>query len=168
MIQMPYVRRFLLAVFALLVLQLMLAVPVSAGGQPLRQKLDFPPTGTFGGICAFDVDYAIVVNTEYITTWFDSAGNPLRTETTGRLVVTFTNASNPSHHMTLNISGPGRTTFNPDGSQTIVFYGNGLAFLEHDMVLSSGRLVVVAPDPLSPGVLVSASGNQRSLCALLG
>jgi len=168
MILMPIVRRALPAVFILLLLQMIAAIPVSAAGQPLRQKLDFPPTGTFGGICAFDVDYAIVVNTEYITTWFDSAGNPLRAQTQGRLVVTFTNASNPAHRMTLNISGPGLTTFNADGSQTIVFYGNGLAFLEDDMILSTGRLVVVAPDPLSPGQLVSASGNQRSLCELLG
>ncbi len=167
MTPMPFVRRFLLGLSAVVLLQAMAALPVLAAG-PVREKLDIPPTGTFGGLCAFDVDYAIVVNTEYTITWFDSSGHPLRGLTQGRLVVTFTNASNPAHHMTLNISGPGQTTFNADGSQTLVFLGNGLVFLGSDIILSSGRLVVVAPDPLSPGVLVSASGNQRSLCTLLG
>ena len=167
MIEMPAVKRFLLGLSAVVILEVLAAPPVSAA-EPVRQKLDIPPTGTFSGLCAFDVDYAIVVNTEYTITWFDSAGNPLRGITEGRLVVGFSNASNPAHHMTLNISGPGKTTFNADGSQTIVFLGNSLVFLADDMVLSSGRLVVVAPDPLSPGVVVSASGNQRSLCDLLG
>jgi len=165
--QMPFVRRLLLGLFAVLLLEVMTAAPVFANS-PVRQKLDFPPTGTFSGLCTFDVDYAIVVNTEYTITWFDSANHPIRGLTQGRLVVSFTNASNPANHMTLNISGPGKTTFNADGSQTIVFLGNSLVFTADDMVLSSGRLVVVAPDPLSPGVIVSASGNQRSLCEMLG
>jgi len=108
------------------------------------------------------------VNTEYTITSFDSSNNPIRSILEGRLVVSFTNASNAANHMTLNISGPGKTTFNPDGSQTIVFLGNGVLFAADDIVFSSGRVVVVAPDPLSPGVIVSASGNQRSLCELLG
>src|SRR5205809_6647451 len=123
--QMPFVRRLLLGLFAVLLLEVMTAAPVFANS-PVRQKLDFPPTGTFSGLCAFDVDYAIVVNNEYTLTWFDSAGVPLRGIAEGRLVVSFTNVSNPSHHMTLNISGPSKTTFNDDGSQTIVFLGNSL------------------------------------------
>ncbi len=35
------------------------------------------------------------------------------------------------------------------------------------IVYNTGRLVLVAPDPLSPGVIVSASGQQRDLCELL-
>ena len=54
------------------------------------------------------------MNTEYTITWFDSANNPIRGITQGRLVVSFTNASNPANHVTLNISGPGKTTFNAE------------------------------------------------------
>ena len=109
--QMPFVRRLLLGLFAVLLLEVMTVAPVSANS-PVRQKLDIPATGTFSGLCAFDVDYAIVANTEYTITWFDSANNPIRGITQGRLVVSFTNASNPANHVTLNISGPGKTTFN--------------------------------------------------------
>jgi len=112
------------------------------------------------------VNFAIVVNNEFTITFF-SAGNPVSGITQGRLVVTFSNASNPSHAVTLNISGPGKATFNADGSQTIVFLGNSVVFFAGDMVLSSGRVVVLATDPLLPAQLISVSGNQRSLCAML-
>ena len=113
------------------------------------------------------MNFAIVVNNEFTITFFDSSGNPVSGITQGRLVVTFSNASSPSHAVTLNISGPGKTTFNADGSQTIVFLGNSVVFFAGDMVLSSGRVVVLATDPLLPAQLISVSGNQRSLCAML-
>ena len=166
MIQMPFVKRLLLGLFAVLLLEVVAAPAVGASG-PVRAKLEFPPTGTFPGVCSFDVNFAIVVNNEFTITFFDSAGKPVSAITQGRLVVTFSNASSPSHAVTLNISGPGKTTFNADGSQTIVFLGNGVVFFAGDTVLSSGRLVVLATDPLLPAQLISASGNQRSLCAML-
>jgi len=166
MIQMPIVKRLLLGLFAGLVLEVMAAPAVGASG-PVRAKLEIPPTGTFPGICSFDVNFAIVVNNEFTITFFDSAGNPVSGITQGRLVITFSNASSPSHAVTLNISGPGKTTFNTDGSQTIVFLGNGVVFFAVDTVLSSGRIVVLATNPLLPAQLISASGNQRSLCAML-
>jgi len=165
MIQMPFVKRLLLGLFAVLVLEVMAAPSALAGG-PQRVPLLIPPTGTFGGLCAFDVDYAIVVNTEYNILFMDSAGTVVKAITEGHLVVTFTNASN-GNHLTLNISGPGTATFNADGSQTLVFLGNGVLFSGNDIIYSKGRVVIVAPDPLSPGVIVSVSGNQRSLCAML-
>jgi hypothetical protein len=116
-------------------------------------------------LCAFDVDYTVPVNTEYNIVFFDSAGNPVKAITEGRLIVQFTNVSN-GYSLTLNISGPGIATFNPDGSQTFVFLGNGVLFTD-TILYNSGRLVLVAPDPLSPGVIVSASGQQRDLCELL-
>ena len=166
MIQMPSIKRLLLGLFAVLLLEVTAAPAVDASG-PVRAKLEFPPGGTFIGVCSFDLNFAIVFNNEYTITWFDSNGNPSRGLTQGRLVVTFTNGSAPSHSVTLNISGPGITTFNADGSQTIVFLGNGVAFFNGDTILSSGRLVVLATDPLLPAQLISASGNQRSLCAML-
>lgn len=164
--QMPFVKRVLLGLAASVLLGVLAAPPVAAGG-PVREKLEFPPTGTFPGVCGWDVNFAIVFNNEYTLTWFDSGGHPVSQITQGRLVVTFSNASQPSHAVTLNISGPGKTTFNADGSQTIVFLGNGVAFVNGDTVLSSGRLVILATDPLLPGELVSVSGNQRSLCDML-
>jgi hypothetical protein len=165
MIKMPNVKRFLLGVSAVVVMVL-LAAPTVSGAGPVRLKLEIPP-GTLTGLCTFDVAYAIPISNEYNIVFFDSAGNPVKAITEGRLVVTFTNLSN-GHRLTLNISGPGVATFNPDGSQTIVFLGNGVLFVGNSIVLNSGRVVLVAPDPLSPGVIVSASGLQRDLCQLLG
>jgi len=164
MIRMPFVKRFLLAICGVLIVGVMIAPPVAAGG-PVRVKLDIPP-GTISGLCAFDVDVAIPVNTEYNIVFFDSSGTPVKAITQGLLIVTFTNISN-GNSLTLNISGPGIASFNPDGSQTLVFLGNGVLFTATDVIYSSGRVVLVAPDPLSQGVIVSASGNQRSLCSLL-
>jgi hypothetical protein len=144
----------------------LLAAPTVSGAGPLRVKLEIPP-GTLSGLCTFDVAFAIPINNEYNIVFFDSAGNPVKAITEGRLVVNFTNLSN-GQSLTLNISGPGIATFNPDGSQTIVFLGNGVLFVGNSIVVNSGRVVLVAPDPLSPGVIVSASGNQRDLCQLLG
>jgi hypothetical protein len=163
MIQMPFVKRFLLGLSGAALLAVLFA-PTVLGAGPQRVKLEIPP-GTFSGLCAFDVDYTVPVNTEYNIVFFDSAGNPVKAITEGRLIVQFTNVSN-GYSLTLNISGPGIATFNPDGSQTFVFLGNGVLFTD-TILYNSGRLVLVAPDPLSPGVIVSASGQQRDLCELL-
>jgi hypothetical protein len=163
--QMPLVKRSLLGLIGVVVLAVLTAPSVSASG-PVREKLDIPP-GTISGLCTFDVDIAIPINTEYNIVFFDTAGNPVKAITQGRLIVTFTNVAN-GNSLTLNISGPGISTINPDGSQTIVFLGNGVLFTANDIIYNTGRVVIVAPDPLSPGVIVSASGIQRSLCELLG
>jgi hypothetical protein len=155
--------------FGLVISMLALAVvvqPVLAVG-PVREKLEFPPTGSFEGICDFTVDYTIVQNNEYTLTYFDASGKPVRLLTQGRLVVTMANASNPSHSMTVNISGPGWTTYNADGSLTITFLGRSAIFLDGQIMLSSGRAVVVASDPLAVGILLLAAGNQSNLCATL-
>lgn len=155
--------------FGLALSMLALAVvlqPVLAAG-PVREKLDFPPTGSFDGICDFSVGYAIVQNNEYTLTYVDASSNPVRLLTQGRLVVTFTNASNTSHSVTLNVSGPGWTTYNADGSLTITFLGRSAIFLEGQIMLSSGRAVVVASDPLAVGILLLAAGNQSNLCTTL-
>jgi hypothetical protein len=165
MIRLPLVRRILVAVWAIVVLGLLTMPPVSAAA-PVRVKLDLPPA-TISGLCTFDVAYVAVVNNEYNIVFSDSAGNQVKQITEGHLVLTFTDTSN-GHSLTLNISGPGITTFNPDGSQTIVFLGNGILFTNNQIILNSGRVVIVAPDALSPGVIVSASGVQRDFCQLLG
>ena len=157
------------ALFGLALSMLALAVvvqPVLAAG-PVREKLDFPPAGSFDGICDFSVGYTIMQNNEYTLTYFDGSGNPVRSLTQGRLVVAFANASNPSRSVTLNISGPGWTTYNSDGSLTITFLGRSAIFLDGQIMLSSGRVVVVASDPLAVGMLLLAAGNQSNLCATL-
>jgi len=166
MTQISLAKRVVLGM-AISMLALVLVVGPALAAGPVREKLDFPPTGSFDGICDFSVGYTIVHNDEYILTYFDASGNPLRSLTQGRLVVTFANASNPSHSVTLNISGPGWTTYNSDGSLTITFLGRAAIFLDGQIMLSSGRVVVVASDPLAVGILLLAAGNQSNLCATL-
>jgi len=164
--QISLARRVLLGMAISMLLLVLVVQPALAAG-PVREKLDFPPAGSFDGICDFSVGYTIIQNNEYTLTYFDASGNPVRSLTQGRLVVAFANASNPSHSVTLNISGPGWTTYNSDGSLTITFLGRSAIFLEGQIMLSSGRVVVVASDPLAIGMLVLAAGNQSNLCATL-
>jgi len=162
----PFVTR---SVLALLVAAAVFPASAAsaAAAAPVREPIVIPSPGSFAGLCSFEVDYTVVTNTSYSLVWFDAAGNPTKAITQGHLVVSFTNATNPAHTATLNISGPGQTSFNADGSETIVSDGNWIIFTDADIIYSTGRLVLVAPDPLSPGVITSATGQQRSLCSML-
>jgi len=166
MTQVSLTKRVVFGIAVSMLALIVVAQPVLAAG-PVREKLEFPPTGSFDGICDFSVGYTIVQNNEYTLTYVDASGNRVRSLTQGRLVVTFANASNGSQSMTLNISGPGLTTYNADGSLTIIFLGRSAIFLEGQIVLSSGRVVVVASDPLAVGILLLAAGNQSNLCTML-
>jgi hypothetical protein len=166
MTQISLAKRVVLGMVISMLALVLVVEPALAAG-PVREKLDFPSTGSFDGICDFSVAYTIVQNNEYTLTYIDASAKPVRSLTQGRLVVTFANASKPSHRMTLNISGPGWTTYNSDGSLTITFLGRAAIFLGGQIMLSSGRVVVVASDPLAVGILLLAAGNQSNLCATL-
>jgi hypothetical protein len=54
---------------------------------------------------------------------FNRADGSIRVIITGRLVVKFTNLTNPNNTLTANISGPGFDTFYPDGSEIVMSVG---------------------------------------------
>jgi hypothetical protein len=163
---MAVIKRVLSALALSLLVSVALAPAALAAG-PVREKLIIPTPGTIEGICDFTVVYTVAVNNEYNKNFYDASGKLVRTLTDGRLVVTFTNATKPLNSLTLNVSGPAQTVYNADGSQTITFLGNSAIFLADQIMLSSGRVVVIAPDALSVGVVVLAAGTRHNLCTML-
>ena len=124
------------------------------------------------GFCSFPVEVAFPVNNETMLTWSDSAGNPIRSHIEGHLVATLTNGLNPSKSVTVNISGPGEIVYNSDGTETITFLGSSGVFVlqgsQPVLLLTSGRVVVVAASPTSLGTIVTEVGRQANVCGLIG
>ena len=107
----------LLALIMLLARQ----VQTAAADQPIRQPLPLDPF-TISGVCDFDVAVDILANKEVATTFTDQEGNLTQQLVTGVFKFRLTNLST-GESLDLNISGPGRTVFAPDGSFTI--FGEG-------------------------------------------
>jgi len=145
--------------------------PAAAQG-PVRTPLINMP-GELDGFCSFPIDVSFPVNDESSITFYDSAGNPVKTLVDGHLVVTFTNVSDPAKSVTLNLSGPGIIVYNPDGSQTITFVGNSGVFLlqgsQPTLLITSGRVITIVPSGSLTGLgtLVSAVGRETNVCGLL-
>ena len=130
----------------------------------------FAASFTAGEVCEFPVTIMSVVSRERSTTFFAPDGTIDRIQVTGRLVLQLTNDAT-GKTATVNASGPGTLTFNPDGSVTLVGRGITLYYLRAgldtggpDILLLHGRNVVRLTDTLT---LVSAAGSSRSLCSLV-
>jgi hypothetical protein len=118
---------------------------------------------TFVGLCQFDVLAQAVVNREYTISFVNNDGLLVKQIVTGASVVTFTNLSNNAS-ITLNISGPGKITYNPDGSATLDILGREFGFPGD--TTGAGRTVIEI-SPSGVPTLVSQVGNYTSLCSLL-
>lgn len=90
------------AVIAAMAWSLATALPVAAG--QTREPAPLPDL-IEDQSCGFQVNVTFPVNDEYAITLFDHQGTPTRIIVTGRLVVTFTNATT-DESFTANISGP--------------------------------------------------------------
>ena len=85
---------------------LLWAMPVAAAS-PTREYAPLPDLIEDTASCGYLVDVTFPVNQEYALSFYDNAGNLTRIQTTGHLVVTFTNPANDKS-VTANISGPNR------------------------------------------------------------
>jgi hypothetical protein len=73
---------------------------------------------------------------------FNRTDGTTRVIITGRLVVKFTNLTNPNNTLTANISGPGFDTLYPDGTEIIVNVG-----VQFAGTVSAGRgVLTIYPD----------------------
>ena len=143
----------------------------SAIGKPTRSPLptgeDFEaPAGLF---CSFGVLVETIVNNQVVTTFPPERNGDVVQLATGAFVTRLTNTST-GKSITVNISGPGRTTIHPDGSATLEAWGRWLLGLIENapftLFISSGRVVVsFAPD--GAATLVRQSGRVEDVCALL-
>ena len=145
----------------------MLMVAQAAAAGPIRQPAPIPPLPPFTGICTFDVGVQFPVNDEVATIFTDSNANITHVITTGHLVATFTNLTTLKS-LTENLSGPSFTTYNADGSVTIVTTGVQGGPEPTFFGFGAGRIVIqIGPAPAFT-ITSSVVGNFQLLCSLLG
>jgi hypothetical protein len=153
---------------------LLTAGPASAG-MPTREFLPAEPFDLDAGPCPFVIHVEFPVNKEYAITFTDADGNPTRVIVQGALVATLTNTEN-DESVTLNISGPGTTTFREDGSTLLQASGNWAIFFfpgqlgpgaPGSLVYNQGRIVILTAANGFDQTILSQSGPQTDVCALL-
>ena len=99
-------RRLWLSATLCLVTVLTIASPALAK-EPVREPFVLPDV-IEDASCGFLVVVTFPVQQEFITTFFDTAGEPVKQIIAGRLVATFRNPAN-GVTLTINISGPFHT-----------------------------------------------------------
>jgi hypothetical protein len=159
----------LLAVISML----LTAAPASAGA-PVREFLPAEPFD-LEGPCPFVIHVEFPVNNEYTITFTDDEGNPTRILVQGALFTTLTNTET-DESVTLNISGPGEITFLADGSTLLRASGNWTIFFfpgqlgpgsPGSLVLNQGRMEILTAANGFDQQILSQSGQQTDVCALL-
>ncbi len=150
-------------------------VIVQARGKPTRSPL---PAGPFeipaGLVCGFALLGETVVNKQVVTTFPPEPNGDVVQLATGAFVTRLTNAAT-GESSDVNISGPGRTTIHPDGSVTLEASGRWLfIFFPGDLGENSGASAFINSGQVVLGfgadgsiTLVSQSGHQEDICALL-
>ena len=135
-----------------------------------NQPVDFAA----GEICPFGVHVQPFVDREVTTLHFDSHGQLRWIAITGFLSVRVRNTDS-NRSITVNISGPGKITFRPDGTAVLKASGNWLFFQRsvddppNELLLNSGHaLLVASPDPPNPVTIVRRTGTSQDLCQVLG
>ena len=108
------VRSIPAGLLALSLIGLSDAASASANADPHRSPVPSGPVDLPVGICAFPVHIEFPVNREYQTVTTLSDGSTVSV-VTGTLTATFTNVTT-GKAVSANISGPGTTTFSPDGT----------------------------------------------------
>ena len=166
--------RFLMILTGILVLMRSPSL-AAADGKPTRvplpdsfSKLDLPA----GSACSFHLRGEPVVNREFATTFPADSSGDVRELVTGRLVEGLSNVDT-GMSIVVDISGPGRFVFHPDGSVTWDPNGRWLLFLSPRDVpagptayINSGHIRVEIT-PTGQKVLVSRSWTQLDVCAAL-
>jgi hypothetical protein len=155
---------------------ILVAAPAgAASARPTREYLPLPPQIVLEGVCPFDIVADILVNREYAITFSDANGDPVRTITTGSLVVRLTNAENDASEV-YNISGPGETIYHEDGSTTLRARGRWFLFYfpgqlgagsEGTGFLHTGSITIVTAAD-GTAVFVSDAGRTEDICRSLG
>ena len=107
-----------------LVVLALTASGVLAGGKPTREFFQNPAQFLYaaGEACAFPVQVDTLLQAEYGITFYDAAGDPIRTLVSGRLIVQLTNLTTGAS-VTLNVSGPAEFVYNADGTISATLRG---------------------------------------------
>jgi hypothetical protein len=136
-----------------------------------------PPSFEFdaGVACDFPLELVSSGGNVHIKEFVDRNDNPVRIIQAGKgFLLTYTNLDTGSS-VTIRTDGSvSRTTFNPDGTQTVSATGhNGLILFPTDeppgptTTQYIGRIVYNVDPATGVFTLVSTSGSQRDICAEL-
>jgi hypothetical protein len=149
----------LIAALAVLASATVLA-PSALADPPTREPLPQPPTFTITGSCAFDVQFDVLVNKEFITTF--TSGRQI---ITGRLVVRLTNMSHPSKSLVLQINGPG---INDLAAPSVLnLSGSSLIFFPGVLALTRGPTSLTFDEEGNVISFTRTSASSVDLCAVL-
>lgn len=144
---------------------------------PLPPGTSFPYTDTLGhDPCGFEVTLTVLTNNVTTTTFTRRDGSTV-TSSTGALKVSFTNTETVDGlSVERNISGPVRSTQEPDGTVRQVTGGRGLFAFDPGiapalprLILTSGRTTSTFTGPSDDRLftLLTQEGNFEDLCATL-
>lgn len=152
-----------------------LALPVSASAdKPIKEPTPTSPFVFTGdtAVCAFPVSTTSPVNGGFGNTHLDKNGNVRWFWGGGHNTEQFTNVNN-NKSVELNTTGPGKITFNPDGSLTIDGTGHwSVAYFATDspsmaLIYYSGHIVLNV-SPTGTLTLVSYVGAApQDVCAMI-
>ena len=138
----------------------LLSPGATLAAKPTRDPLPAPPTFDIIGSCEFDVRVDVLANNEFIAAFTSG-----KTIVTGRLIVRLTNVDEPSHSITLNISGP---SINDSGDPfTVNLSGSSLLFYPGVLMLTKGPVAVTIDESGNVTSVRFTSSGAIDLCALL-
>ncbi len=118
------------------------------------------------GLCGFDVQLDSIVDRSYAVDYYDRNGNLLRTQYHGSIVVRLTNTDTGSS-IDLNVGGPARDTYNPDGTITTVFLGLGLPLVTNTNATRGRFEFTFSPDFSEVISVGDAHGFSKDICPML-
>jgi hypothetical protein len=158
-------RTFVVSVACCLVS--VVAASTALASAPTRTEL---PTGSVVipdslTSCGFDVLADTFISGGVEKDFVDSSGTVTRILITGRFVATYTNLSDPSQSITLNVSGPSRILLYPDGSFTYIANGPQGFFTGSDLLYNKGH--IVADVSAAGDQDIDVTGHTISLCEVL-
>ena len=147
----------ILAAFGPLAAELSRAQGQGRGGPPNPINATF----TLPGACGFDVQITITGRSSEI-----SLPNGGFIETGPNFTGTFTNLSDPTKSVTLNLQGAGHISFDQNGNQILTLTGRNLAFEPGLLLLIGNFTYEFDPD----GNLISGptgNGTMTDICGLI-
>ena len=164
--------------FVVLAVATCLLVVAQGGSALARPPIRFPTANqpvdfAAGVVCPFAFHVQPLVDREVTTLHFDSKGDLRWVAITGFLSVRVTNTDS-GRSIDVNISGPGKITFRPDGTLVLKATGNWLLFQRsvddppNELLLNSGHVVLtMSPHPPGSVTIVQRTGSVRDLCPVL-
>lgn len=118
------------------------------------------------GLCGFDVQLDILRDRSKVIDFYDQAGNLVRTQYSGSIVIRLTNVDSGAS-VDLNVGGPASDVYNDDGTVTSTFRGAGLPLIT-DTNLTHGNFAFTFSSDFSELLgTPKAAGHTEDTCEML-